>query len=126
VDDDLAALIRIAARRNPRLAAARSRWLAARERPAQARALPDPMLTYTEQFEPIQTRVGPLERSVMLTQPIPFPGRLSAAGLVASEQARVKELDYHIALRDIVAEVKVTHAELVYLHRAIEIVEQNQ
>ena len=45
---------------------------------AQARSLPDPMLTYTEMLEPIQTRVGPLERSVQLTQPIPFPGKLSA------------------------------------------------
>ena len=123
---DLAELIRTAARSNPRLAAARSRWLAARERPTQARSLPDPMLTYTEMLEPIQTRVGPLERSVLLTQPIPFPGKLSAAGAVATEQARVKELDYHIALRDVVAEVKVTYAELVYLHRAIAIVEQNQ
>ena len=123
---DLAGLIRMAARQNPRLAAARSRWLAARERPTQARALPDPMLTYTEMLEPIQTRVGPLERSLQLTQPIPFPGKLSAAGSVATEQARVKELEYHIALRDVVAEVKVSYAELVYLDRAIEIVEQNQ
>ena len=123
---DLAELIRMAAKHNPRLGAARSRWLAARERPTQARALPDPMLTYTEMLEPIQTRVGPLERSVQLMQPIPFPGKLSAAGAVATEQARVKELEYHIALRDVVAEVKVSYAELVYLNRAIAIVEQNQ
>ncbi len=122
----LADLIRMAARQNPRLGAARSRWLAARERPTQTRSLPDPMLTYVEMVEPIQTRVGPLERSVQLMQPIPFPGKLSAAGAVATEQARVKELEYHIALRDVVAEVKVSYAELVYLHRAIEIVEQNQ
>ncbi len=123
---DLAELIRMAAKHNTRLGAARSRWLAARERPTQARALPDPMLTYTEMIEPIQTRVGPLERSVQLMQPIPFPGKLSAAGAVATEHARVKELEYHIALRDVVAEVKVSYAELVYLHRAIAIVEQNQ
>jgi outer membrane protein TolC len=123
---DLAELIRAAARQNPRLGAARNRWLAARARPTQASALPDPMLTYTEMLEPIQTRVGPLERTVQLTQPIPFPGKLSAAGAIASEQARVKELEYHIALRDVVAEIKVSYAELVYLHRAIAIVEQNQ
>ncbi len=119
-------MIQLAARQNPRLGAARSRWLAARERPTQARALPDPILTYTEMIEPIQTRVGPLERSVQLMQPIPFPGKLSAAGAVATEHSRVRELEYHIALRDVVAEVKVSYAELAYLDRAIEIVEQNQ
>jgi cobalt-zinc-cadmium efflux system outer membrane protein len=123
---DLPLLLEEAARANPRLSAARSRWLAARQRPAQARSLPDPMVTYTEMLEPIQTRVGPMERSLQLSQPIPFPGKLTAAGAAASEQACVKELEYHIALRDTVAEVKVVYAELVYLHRAILIVEQNQ
>ena len=123
---DLAALLQEAAARNPRLSAARNRWLAARTMPDQVTALPDPMITYTEMVEPIQTRVGPLERSAQLKQAIPFPGRLAAAGAVATEQARVKELEYHIALRDTVAEVKVSYAELVYLHRAIAILEQNQ
>ena len=84
------------------------------------------MLTYTEMLEPIQTRVGPLERSIVVSQRIPFPARLQAAGLMASEEARVRELDYHIALRDTVADAKVSYVELAYLHRALAIVRQNQ
>ena len=122
----LARLIALAAERNPRLAAARARWKAARQRGTVARSLPDPLLTYTEMIEPIQTRVGPLERSLQFRQAIPFPGKLSAAGCIADERARVKEVEYHIALRDVVADVKVSYAELVYLHRAIHIVGQNQ
>jgi outer membrane protein TolC len=123
---ELAALIREAAASNPRLAAARSRWLASREKGTQARSLPDPMFAYTEMVEPIRTRVGPMDRQVGLTQKIPFPGRLEAAGDVADEQARVKSLEYHIALRDVVADLKVSYVELVYLHRALRIVEENQ
>jgi len=123
---DLAAAIEEAAARNPRLSAARSRWLAARERPAQMRSLPDPILTYTEMAEPIQTRVGPLERSWSLTQKIPFPSKLSLAGSIADQHARISELEYHIALRDVVADVKLAYAELLYLRKAIRIVEQNQ
>jgi len=123
---DLAQLIELAAKRNPRLAAARERWLAAEERPAQARALPDPLFSYTELPEQVETRVGPQNRQFRLTQKIPYPGKLAAASAMAKEEALVAELSYRIALRDTVAEVKVGYAEYLYLRKAIRIVEQNQ
>lgn len=123
---DLAATIEAAAARNPRLSAARSRWQAARQRPEQKRSLPDPMLTYTEMAVPIETRVGPLERSWNLTQKIPYPAKLALAASIASQQARISELKYHIALRDVVADVKIAYAELLYLRKASRIVRQNQ
>lgn len=122
----LGGAIEYAASENPRLAAARNRWRAATHRPAQARALPDPLLLYTEAVVPIQTRAGPIDREFQLLQRIPYPGKLSAAGAIAQEKARVSRLDYEIALRDTVAEIKVTYAELAYLHQALAIVEQNQ
>ena len=125
-DLDLGQLIEIAAERNPRLAAARQRWLASAQRPAQARALPDPLLRYTEYIEPIETRAGPLNRRFDLTQPIPWPGKLSVAGKLASEESKIKELEYHIALRDTVANVKVSYAEYVFLRKALGIVQRNR
>ncbi|MHC4667929.1 MAG: TolC family protein [Planctomycetota bacterium] len=123
---ELAHLIGLAAERNPRLAAARQRWLAAAERPAQARSLPDPLFAYTEMVDPIETRVGPMDRQFKLTQPIPYPGKLAAAGSLAQEEARIRELDYFIAVRDTVAAVKVTYVEFLYLRKALLIVKQNQ
>ncbi len=123
---DLGQLIEIAAGRNPRLGAARRRWLASAERPAQARSLPDPLFRYTEMLSPIETRIGPIDRQFQLTQPIPYPGKLSAAGALAEEEARIRELEYHIALRDTVANVKVTYAEYLFLRKALRIVEQNR
>jgi len=122
----LADVIQYAAAHNPRLSTARHEWLAARERPTLAGALPDPMLTYAEMLSPIETRIGPVERSVMLTQRIPLPAKLRSASRIASEKARISELGYHIALRDVLADVKVSYAELLYLRKAIRIVEQNQ
>ena len=122
----LASVLQTAAARNPRLLAARERWLAARARITLAGSWPDPMFTYTEMLEPIQTRVGPMERTLALKQTIPQPAKLAAARGAASEAARVDEIAYHIALRDTVAEAKVIHAELVYLHEALAIVAQNQ
>ncbi|MHC4225600.1 MAG: TolC family protein [Planctomycetota bacterium] len=123
---DLAQVIELAGERNPRLGGARRRWLAAMERPAQARSLPDPLFAYTEMLEPIQTRVGPQDRRFVVNQRIPWPSKLGAAGTLAEEEARVRELDYHIALRDVVAHVKVIYAEILYLRKAIRIVRQNQ
>lgn len=123
---ELSNLIGLAAERNPRLAAAREKWLAAAERPAQAKSLPDPLFAYTEMVDPIETRVGPMDRQFKITQPIPYPGKLSAAGSLAEEEARIRELDYFIAVRDTVAAVKVTYAEFLYLRKALLIVEQNR
>lgn len=123
---ELSRLIGLAAERNPRLAAARQKWLAAAERTTQARSLPDPLFAYTEMVDPIETRVGPMDRQFKLTQPIPYPGKLSAAGSLAEEEARIRELDYFIAVRDTVAAVKVTYVEFLYLRKALRIVEQNR
>jgi len=123
---DLADTLRLAAERNPRLAASRQRWLAARQRPAQASALPDPMVAYMPMIEHVETRVGPMEGQIQVSQRIPYPGRLAAAADLAEEEARIAELDYRIALRDTVAEVKVVYAELLYLRKALRIVEQNR
>jgi len=122
---DLSSLLEMAAGRNPRLAAARERWLAAAERPAQMRALPDPLLSYMPMVSHVETRVGPMEAQLQLMQRIPFPGKLAAAGRLAVEEARIREIDYVIGLRDIVADIKVSYAELLYLRKAIRIVEQN-
>lgn len=123
---ELASLIEIAAKRNPKLAAARRRWQASAERPTQMESLPDPLIGYTEFLDPIETRLGPMNRQVSLTQKIPFPGKLSAARGLATEEARIAELGYHIAIRDTVADVKVVYAEYLYLVKALRIVKQNQ
>jgi len=122
----LADVLRLAAERNPRLAAARERWLAASERPAQERALPDPLFAYLPMVEDIQTRAGPLESQYQITQRIPYPGRLAAAAALAGEEAQVREFEYRAAIRDVVADVKASYAELLYLRKAERIVEQNR
>lgn len=125
-DFELAQLIELAAERNPRLAAARQRWRAAQERPAQARSLPDPLLTYMELVSPVETRIGPQQRSFELMQRIPYPAKLSAAADLERERAGISALEYRIAVRDTVALVKVSYAEFLYLQKAVRIVRQNQ
>ena len=83
----LASLIQQALDRNPELARASALAEADRERIPQAKALPDPSLTLGLQndgFKKLQ--VGQMETSyyqVMLTQPLPWPGKRNLRGEIA-------------------------------------------
>jgi len=67
-----------------------------------------------------------MDSQIQLTQRVPWPGQLAAAGRLAEERARISELDYRIALRDTVADVKVSYAEYRFLRNAVRVVEQNR
>ncbi|HTP30080.1 MAG TPA: TolC family protein [Anaeromyxobacteraceae bacterium] len=81
--------------RNPDLAGSRSTVRADRDRVPQAGALPDPTLTLGIQNDGFQSiQIGKMETSfwqVMLTQPVPWPGKLGARKDVARALAAVAE-----------------------------------
>ena len=72
---------------NPDLKAFESRYNAARERTAQAKALPDPVFQMTYFVESVQTRTGPQENVLMLSQRIPWFGKRDQRSLGASAEA---------------------------------------
>ncbi|MFT7680233.1 MAG: cobalt-zinc-cadmium efflux system outer membrane protein [Planctomycetota bacterium] len=76
---------------NAGLLAARNRAEAAGELPAQARRLPNPKLMWTEFVEELQTRTGPHVRRLSLSQALPWPGTLRAAGEAAEGMAAAAE-----------------------------------
>jgi cobalt-zinc-cadmium efflux system outer membrane protein len=92
-DPQVAALVEEALRRSPDVARADATVRAESERAPQVGALPDPTLTLGIQndgFNGIQ--IGTMETSywqVMLTQPVPWPGKLSAREAAARAQASV-------------------------------------
>ena len=79
--------IAFAQKHNAAIAAANSRWQAAIQRVPQAKGWPDPRLTYGYFIETVETRVGPQEQRVGVMQPLPWFGKLKAAGDVASTDA---------------------------------------
>ncbi len=72
---------------NPGLKAFASRYEAARERTAQSRALPDPVFQVTHFVESVQTRTGPQESALSLSQRIPWFGKLDQRGVDATAAA---------------------------------------
>ena len=123
---DLPTLIRLAAKRNPKLKAARANWQATIERYPQVTALPDPMLMYSYFVRSVETRVGPQRHRLGFSQSFPYPGTLDALGRVTLKEIEVQQVKYEQVVRDLIVDLKLAYHELAYLQRAGQITEQNQ
>lgn len=69
------------------LRAAFEAWRAATERVEQDSTLPDPKLSFGQFIEEVQTRTGPQERRIGLSQAFPWPGKLDAKADLATRRA---------------------------------------
>ena len=84
---DLEAYLVQAQAANPRLKAFKWRYEAAVQRIPQASSLPEPVIQVTHFVESVETRTGPQENQVMLSQRIPWFGKLSSREAAASAKA---------------------------------------
>jgi outer membrane protein TolC len=87
--------------RNPTVAAARAAWRAAEARPAQARALDDPMVGYSIAPASIGASEVRFGQVVDFSQRFPFPGKLGLRAAVETAEARAERGGYESARRDI-------------------------
>ncbi len=111
---------------NPDIQAARANWTQTVETYPQETALDDPMLNFGYYIENVETRVGPQEYSLGISQKFPFPGTLRQKGRVVEKEIEIARLEYEKTVRDIIIELKQAVYELQYLDGAVEITEQNQ
>ncbi len=114
-----------AALNNPGLEAAFNRWKAAVERVLQEETLPDPRFTYRYFIREVETRVGPQEQAVGLSQLFPWFGKLKLRGDVAAEAARAARQRYEAEKLKLFFEVKDAYYEYYYLGRATDVVDEN-
>lgn len=118
----LAALAADVLERNPGLARARQRAAAAAVRAPQVKALPDPMASLTYFVLPPETRVGPQQLSVALTQRLPWFGKLPLREQAAVYAAAAAEAEVETTRLDLVTEARRLFYELAFHHRHEEIV----
>lgn len=112
VPDPVAPLLAEILQNNPAIEAARQDWQAAMQSPSIVSALPDPMLSYGYYFTNVETRIGPLNQRLGLSQKIPFPGKLGTARRQAQEAAEVAHWKYRAVIRDTAAQARTLLAEL--------------
>lgn len=114
-----------AALNNPGLEAAFNRWKAAIERIPQEQSLPDPRFTYRNFIREVETRVGPQQQALGLSQMIPWFGKLELRGNLAAEAAEAAKQRYENEKLKLFFEVKDAFYEYYYLGRAIDVVREN-
>jgi len=123
---DLASLVAEALRNNPEIVAAQKRYEAARQRPAQAASLPEPMVSlgYTANGGPWPVagigREPTSNAGVMVSQEMPFPGKRKLRGEIAEKEAGAEFEEYRSARLTVVSRLKQAYHELH--HAAVGIV----
>ncbi len=118
-DERLKALIEDALEANPRVLRAFADYQAARHRGPQEAALPDPTVSFTQFARTVETRVGPQQRMLSVSQGIPGLGKRAAKSQLASKSAEVHDELYSATRAQIVLRVKHAYYELGYLDRAL-------
>ena len=124
-DISIAELVSHAYDHNPDILAAREAWKAVVARQGLVTALPDPQLSFTYFPDPIETRLGPQDWNVTISQSIPFPGKLAKAGDVAAAEARIARLNLDRTVRDVAADICRSYHELLYIQEARRIARRN-
>ena len=117
-------LVKEALQNNPEIKSAERLWRAYLERPKQVSTLPDPIFSYSIFGANIETRVGPQENVLALSQRIPFPGKLGLKGKMAKQDALVQEQLYETTKRDVVFKVKQAYYDLYWVDRSLTILSQ--
>ena len=110
---------------NRQILAAQKKYEAARQRPAQASALPEPTVSlgYTSSGAPYPVAgigISPIANAgVMISQEIPFPGKQKLRGEIAAKEADAEFQQYLSVRLSVIARLKQTYHELHHASAAI-------
>ncbi len=119
-------LIEQALENNPEIKAMQRRFDRVRARIPQAKSLDEPMLSvgYMGNLTPftLQTDDPSSGRTISISQDLPFPGKRSLRGKLASSEADAEWWGFEQTRRNVVAEVKDAYFDLYYLTKAIGVV----
>ncbi len=126
----MTAAVDYARRHNPEIRAAQAKARAAQARPAQAGALPDPMVDlgyHNEGFN--RLNLGETDFSwvqVGASQELPFPGKLGLKREIAKREADESAEEFRRTELSVVSRVKMAYAEYAHLDIQLDILRRNK
>ncbi|MDZ7720064.1 MAG: TolC family protein [Balneolaceae bacterium] len=115
----------IAAENNPEVRSAFHEYLASLEEPDQMGALPDPEVAFAYFISPIETRLGPQQARISLTQMFPWFGTLGNKREIASVQSKAHFETFRETRNRIFYQTEKAFLELYEINRTIAITEEN-
>jgi cobalt-zinc-cadmium efflux system outer membrane protein len=110
---------------NPSITSSKKSWQVFIENYRIGKSYPDPQLMTTFFPNPIETRLGPQDWNLTLSQAIPFPGTLTRKGKVLEADVRIARLKVDKTMKEIVQTISTSFYELIYIQRAITIAKAN-
>ena len=110
---------------SPGLKASFEKWQAALEKVPQVKTLPDPVLSYSNYIEEVETRVGPQKHAIGLNQKFPWFGKLNLKGQVAMQGANAQKEQYEVKKLMLISQVKKLYHSYSYIAQAIKITKDN-
>jgi len=117
-------------RSNPQLRASRNRASASLTRIDQVTSWESPQVGVEFYQTPIKSFPNPardwMENDYFIQQMIPFPGKLSAMGRSAENQAAMAEQEYGALRRKVIRDLKSAYFELYLVQRKIQLNAENQ
>jgi outer membrane protein TolC len=129
---ELDEIVSEALQRNPEILVAQKRVEAARQRPAQERALPDPMVSvgWNSSGNPLPgAGIGtePVANvGAMVSQEIPYPGKLRLKAQIASKQADAEAQNFRATELDVVSRVKQAYYRLQHTYAMKDVLSRNR
>ncbi len=123
--DVLNKYLELSAKNNPALKAKFNEYMASLEVIPQVSTLPDPQLAFGYFIQPVETRLGPQEAKISLTQMFPWFGTLNAKEDVAIQNSNAKYEVFEEAKSKLFFEVKSTYYDLYFLKQSINITVKN-
>lgn len=122
-------LIEEALQNNPEILASKKRWEVFKEKVPQARALPDPMLSFGIISLPTNFSFRDEDmtmKEISISQMFPFYGKRRLMGEMAEKEAEAVFKEIQEKINRIIKEVKSTYFELSYNYRSMEITQRNK
>lgn len=120
-DEQLRGLISRLLAHNPRVGSAWARSRSSFERVPQERALPDPRLTYRYFARPPETRVGPQDHALEISQGLPWKRKRELQGLRAESVAAATTWEAEQTQRRLVARLKTAYFEAAYVQEGLRV-----
>jgi outer membrane protein TolC len=122
----LSDLLDYAYQASPMIRAGREGWREALSLQRVQSAYPDPQVSFTYWPESIANDLTDKKYEAMISQTIPFPGKLGAAGKAAFAEARGRQIELDRTVRDVGTAVRESFFELSYIQKAAKIAAQTQ
>lgn len=123
--DKLEPYLLMAAENNPGLQASFNEYMAALEQVPQAGSLPDPQLMFSYFISPVETRMGPQQFRLSLSQFFPWFGTLGAREDEATQTAKVRYENFLEEKSKLFSDVKKVYYELYIYRKSIDISSEN-